>query len=171
MSKVRTAVAAMLALLAANLAGTAGATVPGSKLTVTFEGLARGHHEWTISEYDGLKWAGPIWAAAKGAFRDDPGFQSVIHGKVAGVIQDFNGSGFITPVSGLMSIKSGHFASFGGHGMTVTFNAYRNDILVGTMPFDLPTSDTVITFDSTFSDIDRFEIVGQVAFDNLVVKF
>jgi hypothetical protein len=39
------------------------------------------------------------------------------------------------------------------------------------MNVNLETVDTPIKFDTTFSNIDQFQIIGEVAFDNLMVKF
>jgi len=166
------AISVIFMALSAYVPNAAHAVVPGSKVTVTFEGLAMGRQIRGIPNgYDGCNWGGGLEAAAKGAFKTDPGFQAVIRKHVAAVIEQL-GLGVITPNNGLMSIKSGHFAAFANSGFGVTFNAYRNNVLVGTLAVpDLGTADTFIQFDKTFSNIDRLEIDGQVALDNLLFKF
>jgi hypothetical protein len=163
--------AAFALCVSAYLPVAAQAVVPGSKVTITFEGLAKGREIKGIGEYDGLHWDASISAAAKGAFKTDQGFQAVIHKHVAAVVQSYAQPGFITPVSGLVSIRSGHFASFDGSPLGVTFKAYRNGILIGTMQIWPDASDRLVTFDRTFSNIDTFEIDGELSFDNVVVKF
>jgi len=167
------AIALFALALSAYVPNAAHAVVPGSKVIVTFEGLAMGREIRGIPNgYDGCNWGGGLEAAAKGAFKADPAFQAVIRKHVAAVIEQFGGLGIIAPNNGLMSIKSGHFAAFANSGFGVTFNAYRNDVLVGTLAVpDLGAADTFIQFDKTFSNIDRLEIQGQVAFDNLLLKF
>ena len=152
--------------------GVASAAVPGSKLTITFEGLAQGRVLRGIpNEYDGFNWGRDLSAAPKGAAKHDPGLLSVIRGKVAGVIPDGQASGIIVPVSGLFSLKSGYFAAFANSQLGTTFKAYRDGQIVGTMTADTTQIAKLIHFDKTFAKIDKLEIDGQVAFDNLKVTF
>jgi hypothetical protein len=151
------------------------AVVPGSKITVTFEGLVkRTKHGPIDGGYDGLVFDSSFDATGKAVYKDDPGFQAVIRGGVACVLPDGVGSsGSIRPFNSqsLISIKSGHFAQFREAGPATIFNAYRNGVLVGTMSVPLGATDTLVKFDKTFSNIDQFEIIGVFAFDNLKVKF
>jgi hypothetical protein len=154
------------------VAGDASAAVPGSKLTITFEGLARGHHVGGLpAGYSGFDWGGDIFAAPKGFARRDAGLQSVIHGKVAGLIPDALQSAVIQPVNGLFSMKSGYFAAFHDSELGTTFKAYRSGVLVGTMTVQITQTAMLVQFDASFSKIDELEIYGQVAFDNLKVTF
>jgi len=170
---VRSVAATVLCLFACSPIS-ANAVVPGSKITVTFEGLVKRTKADPIQGgYDGLDFDGSMEATGKAVYKHDPGFQAVIRGGVACVLPQFNDLGSIRPHnrSSLISIKSGHFAAFGGGGRVITFNAYKAGELVGTMNVNIETVDTPIKFDKTFSNIDQFQIIGEVAFDNLVVRF
>jgi hypothetical protein len=170
MKQIAIAMLSALAVIGAPCA--ALAVVPGAKLTVTFEGLARGHLLGDIpAGYSGFDWGGYIDAAPKGFARRDAGLQSVIHGKVAGLIPDALASAVIVPVSGHFSMKSGYFAAFHDSQLGTTFKAYRSGVLVGTMTVWTTQTAMLVRFDSTFSKIDKFEIDGQVAFDNFKVTF
>jgi hypothetical protein len=174
MRVVLRSIAAVVLCLCAYSPICASAIVPGSKITVTFEGIVkRTKHASIPGGYDGLVFDGDFWAAGNAFYRQDPGFQAVIRGGVACVLPNGIGdSGSIRPDSqSLISIKSGHFAAFHVGGIVETFNAYRNGTLVGTMNVTLGITDTLVKFDKTFSNIDQFQIIGEVAFDNLVVKF
>ncbi len=167
-------VAAVVLYLSAYWPVSASAVVPGSKITVTFEGLTQRTREIIIpGGYDGLDFYSSFLTAGKAVYKHDSGFQAVIRGGVACVLPQFNDLGSIKPSNrgSLISIKSGHFAAFGGGGRVITFNAYKAGELVGMMNVNIETVDTPIKFDKTFSNIDQFQIIGEVAFDNLVVKF
>ena len=168
-------VVVVVAMLCTYLPIPSQAVVPGSKIKVTFEGLTSHGKQTTITGgYDGLDFDSSFWASGKGVYKDDPGFQAVIHGSIACVLPNgLQDSGLIQPTfgQGPFSIKSGHFAAFGGGGRVITFNAYKAGELVGTMNVNLETVDTLIKFDKTFSNIDQFQIIGGIAFDNLQVKF
>jgi len=144
--------------------------IAGTKERITFEGLVGRHEQRPIPGYDGFGW-GNIEAIGKGVYKDEQGFQSIVHGKVAAA--NLQGIGEIgRDDGGQFTFGSGDFAAFGDGALGVTFNAYRQGALVGTMFVTLPPADTVVRFDSTFSHIDQFEIQsGIVAFDNLHVSF
>jgi hypothetical protein len=170
MKQIAIAMLSALAVIGAPCA--ALAVVPGAKLTVTFEGLARGHYFGVMpGGYDGFDWEGDILAAPKGFAKRDAGLQSVLHGKVAGLEPDELHSAFIVPVSGHFSMKSGYFAAYRDSELGTTFKAYRGGVLVGTIFVRTTQTAMLVQFDATFSKIDKFEIDGQVAFDNLKVTF
>jgi hypothetical protein len=146
------------------------AGVPGTKERISFEGVVGRHEQSPLGDYDGFGW-GNIEAIGKGLDRDEPGFQSVVHGKAAAA--NLQGTGIIgRDDNSRFTLKSGHFAAFGDGPVPVTFNAYLNGVLVGTLSMTLQPADTLVQFDRTFAHIDRFEIDGHiVAFDNLHVSF
>jgi hypothetical protein len=152
------------------LHGVEAGGVPGTKERVTFEGLVGRHGESEIGVYDGFGWLN-IRAIGKGLYRDQPGFHAVLHGKVAAA--NLEGNGLIGRDDGSkFTFRSGHFAAFGDGPVPVTFNAYLQGVLVGTVSMTLQPADTLVQFDRTFAHIDRFEIDGHiVAFDNLHVSF
>lgn len=148
--------------------------VPGTKERITFEGLVGRHSEGGVpAGYDGFGW-GAIDAVGKGLYKDQGGFQAVMHGKVAAV--HFGGTGddgiIVRDDLGLFSLKSGHFAAFGNASAQVMFDAYKKGVLVGTKSVTLPPADTVVEFDRTFSRIDKIVIEGEsAAMDDLRVGF
>jgi hypothetical protein len=145
--------------------------VPGTKERISFEGLVDRHSQGGIpGGYDGFAWSGAISAVGKGLYKDQAGFQSVVHRKVAAA--NLGGAGFFEPETGAFSMHGGHFAAFGNSSVQVTFNAYRRGILVGNKSVILQPTDTLIKFDKSFSHIDKFEIQsGVVAMDELRVSF
>lgn len=146
--------------------------VSGTKERITFEGVVGRHSQGSIpTGYDGFEW-GNIDAIGKGLYRDQQGFQSVIQRKVAAAIIDDPFFGvFGQNLGALFSVESGHFAAFGNNSIQVTFKAYKQSVVVGTMSLTLQPSDTLVNFDRTFSHIDKFEIDGVVAMDSLHVRF
>lgn len=166
-----TAIAVLTALFCSSSAYVNAAGTQGTKERITFEGLVGRHEQRPISGYDGFGWGSAIYAIGKGVYKDEQGFQSVVHGKVAAA--NLQGIGEIgRDDGGSFTFNSGDFAAFGDGPLPVTFNAYKQGVLVGTLSMTLQPTDTVVQFDSTFSHIDRFEIQsGIVAFDNLHVSF
>jgi hypothetical protein len=152
------------------LHGVEAGGVPGTKERVTFEGLVGRHGESELGAYDGFGWLN-IRAIGKGLYRDQLGFQAVVHGKVAA--GNVEGTGIIgRDDESRFSIKNGHFAAFGNSSVVVVFQAFRQGVVVGSVQMTIPPTDTLVQFDQTFSHIDRFEIQsGIVAFDNLHVSF
>jgi hypothetical protein len=165
---------AIAVLLLAGGAMAAERSTPGTKETVTFEGLvAPGGISGIGGFYDGLGWSRTIFAVGKNykPTRGDSGFQAVRHGKVAagnfenGTMDIFKGTNYFW-------VQSGHFAAFGNGAVPVTFTAYRNGIVLGTKSMTLDPADTTVTFDGSFAHADTFEIDGNdVAMDNLKVRF
>lgn len=146
--------------------------IPGTKERITFEGLVGRHSESSIpTGYDGFEW-GNIDAVGKGLYRDQQGFQAVVHGKVAAAILQSPFTGAMgRDQSALFSVRSGHLAAFGNSSIQVTFSAYKQGTLVGTKSMMLDPADTLVTFDKSFAHIDEFTISGVVAIDNLHVSF
>jgi hypothetical protein len=148
--------------------------VAGTKERITFEGLVGRHSQNGIpGGYDGFGW-GAIDAVGKGLYKDQGGFQAVVHGKVAAV--HFAGTGddgiIVREDLGLFSLRKGHFAAFGNVSAQVVFNAYKKGVLVGTKSLTLPAADTVVEFDRTFSGIDKVVIEGEsAAMDDLRIAF
>jgi hypothetical protein len=146
--------------------------IPGTKERVTFEGLVGRHSSSPIPDYDGFGWSSSIWAIGKGLYKDQQGFQSVAHRKVAAA--NLDGAGIIGRDDGSkFTFRSGHFAAFGSVSVQTTFKGYQQGVVVGTLVVNLPPADTAVQFDKTFAHIDRFTIEGisPVAFDNLHVSF
>jgi hypothetical protein len=167
----RSARAAILGLLfaASYFAGANAGGVPGTKERITFEGLVGRHEQEPIPDYDGFGWF--FWAVGKGLHKDALGFQSVLRGKAAAANLDGNGA-MGRDDGGLFSVKSGHFAAFGNESVQVTFNAYRQGVLVGTKSVLLQPNDVLVQFDRTFAKIDEFDVSGgTIAMDNLHVAF
>jgi hypothetical protein len=146
--------------------------VAGTKERITFEGLVGRHSEGSIpTGYDGFEW-GNIEAVGKGLYRDQQGFQSVVHGKAAAAIIEDPYFGVLGQnENALFSVSGGEFAAFGNNSTEVTFKAYKQGVLVGSMTVNLSPSDTLVKFDRIFQHIDKFEIDGVVAMDNLHVRF
>lgn len=146
--------------------------VSNTRVAITFEGLV-GRHEFTDipAGYDDLDWSGAFEAIGKGLYRQNAGFQSVVHRKVAAanIVDPYQG--IISIESGTFSLKSGHFAAFGSDPVPATFSAYRQGVLVGTKSTTLQPIDTVLQFDHTFAHVDRITIDGVIAMDNLHVSF
>jgi hypothetical protein len=155
-----------------NPAKTAASGISGTKVAITFEGLV-GQHEFSDipAGYDDLDWSGAFEVIGKGLYKQNEGFQSVIHRKVAAanIVDPYQG--IISAESGTFSLKSGHFAAFGSDPVPVTFSAYRQGMLVGTKSVTLQPVDTILQFDHTFAHVDRITIDGVIALDNLHVSF
>lgn len=158
--------------LLASLHGAEAGGVSNTKVAITFEGLVARHEFSDIpAGYDDLDWSGAFEAIGKGLYRQNEGFQSVVHRKVAAanIVDPYQG--IISIESGTFSLKSGHFAAFGSDPVPVTFSAYRQGVLVGTMSTTLQPVDTTLQFDHTFAHVDRITIDGVIALDNLHVSF
>lgn len=154
----------------------ADAVVPGSKVTVTFEGLADGQRLRHIpSGYDGLVWDRYVLAAATQAYPDDPGFQSVVSGSVAAVYTDTNNKAGLSSTSGHFTIKSGHFACLGRTICSYFFVGRLNHEIVARQLVSLRPTDTVVKFDKSFSSLDRLDIYNDggagLVFDDLRLNF
>jgi hypothetical protein len=144
--------------------------VPGTKERISFEGVVGRHEQSPLGDYDGFGW-GNIEAIGKGLYRDQEGFQSVVHGKAAAT--NLQGTGIISrDDNSNFTFRSGHFAAFGNSSVVVVFQALRQGVVVGSVQMTIPPADTLVQFDKTFAHVDRFEIQsGIVAFDNLHVSF
>jgi hypothetical protein len=130
MRNLRKPGALLLGLAAALPSGAHAGGTPGTKERITFEGLVGRHEQRPIPGYDGFGWGSAIWAIGKGLYRDQPGFQSVVHGKVAAA--NLQGIGEIgRDDESRFTFKSGHFAAFGDGPVPVTFNAYLQGVLLG----------------------------------------
>jgi hypothetical protein len=148
------------------------APTPNTKTKVTFGGLASGHSEVLIPDgYDGMHWDNEFHVCTRRCFKTDAGFQAVVHGRTAAVLDGTPQAGSIRPASGLFSVHSGHFSAFGSDDSCGMFSAYRDGALVGVQYANLWQQDTLVKFDKTFSHIDRFEIVCELSFDNLEISF
>jgi hypothetical protein len=152
-------------------------SIRGTQEQITFEGLTRKKKDKGVPNgYDGLNWA-EVLAEGKIFAQQNPAAKAVIHNKVVAV-DSFQGDGSeakLTAPTGTFSLKSGHFASR-ADGTPVTFSAYRNGTLVGSMATVLDPVDTNIVFDSTFARVDQVVITTagsgtQIAMDNLIVRF
>lgn len=158
--------------LAPNWAVAGHSGIPGTKVTVTFEGICGRHCEQPLPGYDGLNWTSNILVEGKGGpQKNDPGLQAVIRGRAAAVADADASDASISAVTGTFLIKSGHFASFQVSNVPIVFAAYRNGIQVGTMTVTLQFTDTLIKFNKKFSNIDTLTIDGTVAMDNLKIAF
>jgi hypothetical protein len=89
MKRALWAIAAVILCLVAY--SPARAVIPGSKITVTFEGLVKRTKAGSIvCGYDGLDFDTSFQATGKAVYKDDPGFQAVIRGGVACVLPQFS---------------------------------------------------------------------------------
>lgn len=147
--------------------------VPGTKERITFEGLVGRHERDNIpAGYDGFGWSGSIYAIGRGLYKDQQGFQALVHGKVAAA--NLDGAGVIVGNGGgRFSLEDGYFAAFGDFSVEVTFKGYRQGVVVGTKIVTLDPVKTFVQFDSTFAHIDKFTIEGvqPIAMDDMRMRF
>jgi hypothetical protein len=182
MRKQTILIAAVLALAITDYASVAHAAgaVRGTKETITFEGLAKRTQGNPVpSGYDGFNWSN-IGAIGKKIAKEDPGTKAVIDARVVAINSNSaNGSeGAFSTVSGVFTLKNGHFAAACNTGLAVTFSGYRRGVLVGTKELSLDPVNTFIRFDDTFRRIDTVVIDGsggtgkcaEVAFDDVLAR-
>src|SRR3954468_10656631 len=133
---MRTVLTVAATLLIAAIDSAYAASIQGTKERITFEGLVNRHGGEIIPNgYDGMNWF-TVWVYGKKATGPAVGFQSVIRGAAAAVINSYAKKahgGFTHSQTGPFSLKSGHFAAYGGVSEQVTFSAYRNGKIVGTL--------------------------------------
>jgi hypothetical protein len=164
----------MLGLAAALPSGAYAGGIPGTKERITFEGLVGRHEMKSPGDYDGFGWAGSLLAIGKGLYKDQQGFQAVVHQRAgAAYLVGTGDRGIIVrDDSSLFSIESGHFAAFGNISGEAIFNGYRQGVLVARLDLTLQPADTLVKFDKSFAHIDKLVIEGQsVAMDDLHVSF